>query len=45
MLQANARMQTDIMFAVLVILAALTLALRFAVDELADLIVPWARES
>jgi putative hydroxymethylpyrimidine transport system permease protein len=45
MLQANARMQTDILFAVLVILAALTLALRFAVDELAAILVPWAREA
>ncbi|MEC5325543.1 ABC transporter permease [Aurantimonas sp. A3-2-R12] len=45
MLQANARMQTDILFAALLILAVLTLALRFLVDELAGLLVPWAKES
>lgn len=45
MLQANARMQADILFAGLIILALLTLALRFLVDELAGLLVPWAKES
>lgn len=44
MLQANARVQTDVLFAVIIILAVLTLALRFAVDQLADLLVPWAKE-
>ncbi|MEF2074484.1 ABC transporter permease [Consotaella aegiceratis] len=44
MIQANARMQTDILFAALLILAVLTLALRFLVDELGGLLVPWARE-
>lgn len=42
MLQANARMQTDLVFASLVILAAVAIALRFAVDLLARRIVPWA---
>ena len=45
MLQANARVQTDTLFAVIIILAVLTLALRFAVDQLADLLAPWAKES
>lgn len=45
MLQANARMQTDILFAAFLVLAVLTLALRYLVDELAGLLVPWARES
>ncbi len=44
MLQANARVQTDVLFAVIIILAVLTLLLRFAVDQLADLLVPWAKE-
>ena len=42
MLQANARMQTDLLFAALFILAALTLALRFLVDALTRRIAPWA---
>lgn len=45
MLQANARMQTDIVFAALVILSVLTLVLRYLADELAGLLVPWARET
>lgn len=44
MLQANARMQTDLVFAALVILAALTLLLRFLADELAPCLAPWASE-
>src|SRR5690606_22034934 len=44
MLQANARLQTDVVFAALAILAVLTLALRLAADELGRLI-PWAREA
>lgn len=45
MLQANARMQTDVLFAALAILAAMTLILRFTVDELTARIAPWARHS
>ncbi|NDV87024.1 ABC transporter permease subunit [Aurantimonas aggregata] len=45
MLQANARMQADILFAGLLILAVITLVLRFLVDELAGLLVPWAKEA
>ena len=45
LLQANARMQTDIMFAALALLAALTLLLRYAVDELAAPLIPWAIET
>lgn len=44
MLQANARMQTDILFAALALLAGLTLVLRFSVDELTRRLVPWAPE-
>jgi putative hydroxymethylpyrimidine transport system permease protein len=44
MLQANARMQTDTLFAALIILATLTIALRFLVDALAKRLTPWARE-
>jgi putative hydroxymethylpyrimidine transport system permease protein len=43
MLQANARMQTDTLFAALIILAALTIVLRFLVDALARRLTPWAR--
>lgn len=45
MLQANARMQTDLVFAALAILVALTLALRAGVDVLAARIAPWAPET
>ncbi|ALN71209.1 ABC transporter permease [Aureimonas sp. AU20] len=45
MIQANARMQTDLMFAALAILAAMTLALRALVDEFAPRLAPWAAES
>lgn len=45
LLQANARMQTDVMFAALALLAALTLLLRYAVDELAAPLIPWAIET
>lgn len=44
MLQANARMQSDILFAALFVLAAQTLLLRFLVDRLATRIAPWAPE-
>ena len=45
MLQANARMQTEVVFAAMTILALCTLALRRAVDLLAPLFTPWAREN
>ncbi len=44
MVQANARMQTDTMFAAMAVIAVLALALRRAVDLLAPLLTPWARE-
>src|SRR5690606_18324840 len=44
MVQANARMQTDTVFAAMAILAVLALSLRAAVDRLAPRLAPWARE-
>ena len=44
MVQANARMQTDIVFAAMVLLAVLTLVLRLAVDVATARITPWAPE-
>ena len=44
MIQANARMQTEIMFAAIVLLAAMTLVLRFLVDAIAARLTPWAVE-
>ena len=44
MIQANARMQTDTVFAAMAILAVLALALRRAVDALAPRLTPWAQE-
>ncbi|WP_416356482.1 ABC transporter permease [Aureimonas phyllosphaerae] len=44
MIQANARMQTDLLFAALAILAALTLSLRALVDQIAPRLSPWAFE-
>jgi putative hydroxymethylpyrimidine transport system permease protein len=41
MLQANARMETDLVFASLVLLAAMALLLRFAVAAAADRIIFW----
>ena len=41
MLHANARMQIDVMFAALTILAAASLALYFLVDRLMDRLVFW----
>lgn len=41
MLHANARMQIDIMFAALTVLAAVSLALYFLVDRLLDRLVFW----
>jgi putative hydroxymethylpyrimidine transport system permease protein len=44
MVQANARLQTDTVFAAMAIVAMLALVLRRAVDALAPLLTPWARE-
>ena len=44
MVQANARMQTDIVFAATVVLALLTLLLRLAVDAATARFTPWAPE-
>ncbi|EXL09317.1 ABC transporter permease [Aquamicrobium defluvii] len=44
MVQANARMQTDTMFAAMAFIAVLTLMLRRAVDALSPFLTPWARE-
>lgn len=44
MLQANARVQTDVVFAALVILAAMALTLRFAVASATAAMVPWQPE-
>lgn len=45
MMHANARMQTDVMFAALVLVAAMALALRLAVDLLTRRWAPWAPET
>jgi putative hydroxymethylpyrimidine transport system permease protein len=45
MVQANARMQTDTVFAAMTIIAILTLALRHAIDRLGPLLAPWASET
>ncbi len=45
MLQANARMQTDLMFAALFVLALLAITLYFAVDRLLTRALPWLAES
>ena len=45
MVQANARMQTDTVFAAMAVLAALTLLLRAAVDAAAPRLAPWAHET
>ncbi len=44
MLQSNARMQTDVMFAALILLAVMVLTLRFTVDHLTRRLVPWQVE-
>jgi putative hydroxymethylpyrimidine transport system permease protein len=44
MIQANARMQTDTVFAAMVILAILTLTLRLLIDRLTTGLAPWASE-
>ncbi len=45
MLHANARMQVDLVFAALFLLALMALALYFAVDRGARRLVPWQRET
>ncbi|WP_062208936.1 ABC transporter permease [Aureimonas sp. AU12] len=45
MLQANARLQTDLCFAALAVLAVLTLLLRALVDQFAPRLAAWASES
>ncbi|WP_117193220.1 ABC transporter permease [Rhizobium terrae] len=45
MVQANARMQTDTVFAAMAVLAVLTLSLRFLVDRLTAGLTPWAAEA
>jgi putative hydroxymethylpyrimidine transport system permease protein len=45
MIQANARMQTDTLFAAMVILAILTVLARVAIDRLTANLTPWAREA
>ena len=44
MLQANARMQVDVMFAALFVLAVFAVGLYFAVDRLVRRAVPWQAE-
>ncbi|GHC19952.1 ABC transporter permease [Kushneria pakistanensis] len=41
MLQANGRMQTDLMFAALIVLLLITITLYFTVDRLCRLAMPW----
>jgi len=45
MLHANARMQVDLMFAALLVLAAMALALYLAVDRLGRRLAPWQAET
>ncbi|MDK9695143.1 MAG: ABC transporter permease [Siculibacillus sp.] len=45
MMHANARMQTDVMFAALALVAAMALGLRLTVDLLTRRWAPWAPES
>ena len=45
MVQSNARMQTDTVFAAMALLAAMTLLLRAAVDRLTTHLTPWAPEA
>jgi putative hydroxymethylpyrimidine transport system permease protein len=45
MLQANARMQTNTMFAALALIAVLTLILRVTADRLTRGLVHWAPET
>jgi len=43
--QANARMQTDTVFAGLVILILMVIALRWAIDQLLNKLIPWVPET
>lgn len=45
MLHANARMQVDLMFAALLVLAVLAVALYFLVDDVLRRAMPWQRET
>lgn len=45
MLHANARMQIDLMFAALIVLAAMALGLYLAVDRLGRRLTPWQAET
>jgi putative hydroxymethylpyrimidine transport system permease protein len=45
MLQANARMQVDVMFAALFVLAVFAVGLYLAVDRLVRRAVPWQAET
>ena len=45
MLQSNARMQTDLMFAALFVLAVLAIALYFAIDLLLVRALPWVADT
>ncbi|MDR3493277.1 MAG: ABC transporter permease [Ancalomicrobiaceae bacterium] len=45
MMQANARLQTDFMFAALAVVVALAVAIRLLVDALTRHLVPWAPET
>ena len=45
MLHANARMQIDLMFAALLVLAAMALTLYLAVDRLGRRLAPWQAET
>lgn len=44
MIQANARMQTDVTFAAMSIIALMTISLRHGVDQLTKSLAPWSRE-
>ncbi|WP_428645816.1 ABC transporter permease [Roseibium sp.] len=44
MLQANARGNTDVLFAAVILLALMVLALRYTVDHLTRFLVPWQVE-
>lgn len=45
MIHANARLQTDVMFAAVALVAAMAVVLRLAVDELTRRLVPWMPET
>jgi putative hydroxymethylpyrimidine transport system permease protein len=44
MVQANARMQTDLLFAALAILAVFSISLKILVDRLTGRLIPWAEQ-